>query len=188
MTYAASGPPPPFGRGAADIDPDLFDQPVVDDSGLCLDLRGKKNFAFGEPVVVELKLDTTDLLQTGNDAHPLSLYARMVEGLNAERDFKYLTPDKSALLVDNITLNMVMRRLARAHAKEGDSEQANSVLDNLMHYAESKFRPHVAGAAAVVTRGGGGGCRTTSVRYEVFCERTDSARDRACVHRSRPAR
>ncbi|MGW7086886.1 hypothetical protein ACWGH2_25820 [Streptomyces sp. NPDC054871] len=300
-----------FGRGAADIDPDLFDQPVVDDSGLRLDLRGKKNFAFGEPVVVELKLDTTDLrgrdthgflhpdydlvsiairqpsgrtvlyrpllrrcveadatvhlavdgppvyasayvgygqdghyfeqpgtyllraayvasdgsrivspvlrttvrsphnetdeqvgelmlgeeqgtlfalrgsdspsLQAGNDAlqevaqhyekHPLALYARMVEGLNAERDFKYLAPDKSALMVrpaapeqavgllspvveaslhgngvDNITLNMVMRRLARAHAKEGDTEQANGVLDQLVHYAESKFRPHVVDA------------------------------------------
>lgn len=300
-----------FGRGAADIDPDLFDQPVVDDSGLRLDLRGKKNFAFGEPVVVELKLDTTDLrgwethqflhpdydlvsiairqpsgrtllyrpllrrcveadatahlavdgpslyasayvgygqdghyfqqpgtyllrasyvasdgsrivspvlrttvrspynetdeqvgelmlgeeqgtlltlrgsdspsLQAGNDAlqevvrhyekHPLALYARMVEGLNAERDFKYLAPDKSVLKVrpaapeqavgllspvveaslhgngvDNITLNMVMRRLARAHAKEGNSEQANGVLDNLVHYAESKFRPHVVDA------------------------------------------
>ncbi|MFD3579160.1 hypothetical protein [Streptomyces sp. NPDC058644] len=297
-----------FGRGAADIDPDLFDQPVADESGLRLDLRGKKHFAFGEPVVVELKLDTTDLrgretheflhpdydlvniairqpsgrtlvyrpllrrcveadatvrltvdgaplyasayvgygqdghyfeqpgtyllraayiasdgsrivspvlrttvrspynetdenvgelmlgeeqgtllalrgsdspsLRSGNDAlqevvrhyekHPLALYARMVEGLNAERDFKYLTPDKSALLVrpaapeqavgllspvveaslhgngvDNITLNMVMRRLARAHAKEGNTEQANGVLDNLVQYAESKFRPHV---------------------------------------------
>ncbi|MEW1927859.1 hypothetical protein [Streptomyces sp. NPDC088360] len=297
-----------FGRGAADIDPDLFDQPVADESGLRLDLRGKKHFAFGEPVVVELKLDTTDLrgretheflhpdydlvniairqpsgrtlvyrpllrrcveadatvrlavdgpplyasayvgygqdghyfeqpgtyllraayiasdgsrivspvlrttvrspynetdenvgelmlgeeqgtllalrgsdspsLRSGNDAlqevvrhyekHPLALYARMVEGLNAERDFKYLAPDKSALLVrpaapeqavgllspvveaslhgngvDNITLNMVMRRLARAHAKEGNTEQANGVLDNLVQYAESKFRPHV---------------------------------------------
>ncbi|MFD0412246.1 hypothetical protein [Streptomyces sp. NPDC127108] len=297
-----------FGRGAADIDPDLFDQPVVDESGLRLELRGKKAFAFGEPVVVELKLDTTDLrgrdthdflhpdydlvsiairqpsgrtllyrplmrrcvdadatvrigadgppvyasayvgygqdghyfeqpgtyllraayvasdgsrivspvlrtivrsphnetdqhvgelmlgeeqgtlfalrgsdspsLQAGNDAlqevvqhyekHPLAVYARMVQGLNAERDFKYLTPDKSALRVrpavpeqavgllspvveaslhgngvDNITLNMVMRRLARAHAQRGDSEQANSVLDDLLRHAESKFRPHV---------------------------------------------
>ncbi|MGW5731619.1 MULTISPECIES: hypothetical protein [Streptomyces] len=298
-----------FGRGAADIDPDLFDQPVADDSGLRLDLRGKRTFAFGEPVVVELKLDTTDLrgrdthaflhpdydlvniairqpsgrtllyrpllrrcveadatvhlavagppryasayvgygqdghyfeqpgtyllrasylasdgsrivspvlrttvrtphnetdeqvgelmlgdeqgtlfalrgsdapsLQAGNDAlqevlqqyekHPLALYARMVEGLNAERDFKYLTPDKSALKVrlavpeqavsllspvveaslhgngvDDITLNMVMRRLARAHAEVGDPERANGVLDTLVQYAESKFRPHVA--------------------------------------------
>ncbi|MEV0522242.1 hypothetical protein AB0I66_02360 [Streptomyces sp. NPDC050439] len=297
-----------FGRGAADIDPDLFDQPVVDDSGLRLELRGKKHFGFGEPVVVELKLDTTDLrgrdtheflhpdydlvniairqpsgrtllyrplmrrcveadatahltadgaplyasayvgygqdghyfeqpgtyllraayiasdgsrivspvlrttvrspynetdeqvgelmlgeeqgtllalrgsdspsLQAGNDAlqevvqhydkHPLAVYARMVEGLNAERDFKYLAPDKSALNVrpaapeqavgllspvveaslhgngvDDITLNMVMRRLARAHAKEGNTEQANGVLDHLVSYAESKFRPHV---------------------------------------------
>lgn len=102
------------------------------------------------------------------EKHPLAVYARMVEGLNAERDFKYLAPDKSALLVrpaapeqavgllspvveaslhgngvDNITLNMVMRRLARAHAKEGHAEQANGVLDNLVQFAESKFRPAV---------------------------------------------
>lgn len=49
-----------FGQGAADVDPDLFDAPVVDGSGLSLALRARDAFAFGEPVVVELKLATTD--------------------------------------------------------------------------------------------------------------------------------
>jgi len=51
-----------FGTGAADVDPDLFDTPLVDHSGLALDLRtAKPGFAYGEPVVVELKLSGTSL-------------------------------------------------------------------------------------------------------------------------------
>ncbi|GAB2757678.1 hypothetical protein [Amycolatopsis magusensis] len=51
-----------FGTGAADIDPNLFDRPVVDNSGLALELRSPKpGFAYGEPVVVELKLSGTEL-------------------------------------------------------------------------------------------------------------------------------
>lgn len=57
----------PFGKGAADIDPDLFDQPIVDNSGLALELRSKGTFEYGEPVVVELKLSTTDL--RGRETH-----------------------------------------------------------------------------------------------------------------------
>lgn len=51
----------PFGVGAADTDVDLFDDPVVDNSGLTLELRSSGTFRYGEPVVVELKLATTDL-------------------------------------------------------------------------------------------------------------------------------
>ena len=50
-----------FGTGAAEIDPDVFAEPIVDNSGLALELRGRETFAYGEPVVVELKLNTTDL-------------------------------------------------------------------------------------------------------------------------------
>lgn len=49
-----------FGTGAAEIDPMLFADAVEDYSGLQLELRAKSAFAFGEPVVVELKLSTTD--------------------------------------------------------------------------------------------------------------------------------
>ena len=57
----------PFGKGAAEIDPDLFDEPIVDNSGLAFELRGKDSFGYGEPVVVELKLSATDL--RGRDTH-----------------------------------------------------------------------------------------------------------------------
>jgi hypothetical protein len=88
--------------------------------------------------------------------HPLSVYARMVKGLNAERGFKSLTPDRRLLIrpsdpvegveqltavarqssaggpLDNITLNMVLRRLARAEARRGDLERAGAVLDRMV--------------------------------------------------------
>lgn len=101
-------------------------------------------------------------LQAGNDAldevidrhgtHPLATYARMVKGLNAEREFKDITaakrlrvrpPDPKESIeqlsavareatIDNITLNMVMRRLARAQARQGDLDQANAVMDEMV--------------------------------------------------------
>jgi hypothetical protein len=56
-----------FGKGAAEIDPDLFDAPLVDNSGLALELRSNGAFEYGEPVVVEIKLSTTDL--RGRETH-----------------------------------------------------------------------------------------------------------------------
>lgn len=50
----------PFATGAADADPDLFADPVRDRSGLALRLEAKNVYAYGEPVVVELKLSSTD--------------------------------------------------------------------------------------------------------------------------------
>ncbi|MBB5080302.1 hypothetical protein [Nonomuraea endophytica] len=107
-------------------------------------------------------------LRSGNDAldevisrygsHPLSVYARMVKGLNAEREFKDLTPAKNLRIrppdtkesieqlgvvvrdasIDNITLNMVMRRLARAEARQGDLAQAHAVMDTMIATFEAK--------------------------------------------------
>jgi hypothetical protein len=57
----------PFAKGAGEIDPDLFDQPLTDDSGLAFELRAKDAFGYGEPVVVELKLSATDL--RGRETH-----------------------------------------------------------------------------------------------------------------------
>jgi hypothetical protein len=57
----------PFGKGAAEIDPELFDAPVLDQSGLELELRSKASLAYGEPAVIELKLSTTD--SRGRDVH-----------------------------------------------------------------------------------------------------------------------
>lgn len=57
----------PFGKGAAEVDPEMFDEPIDDNSGLALDLRAKETFEYGEPVVVELKLSATDL--RGRETH-----------------------------------------------------------------------------------------------------------------------
>jgi hypothetical protein len=300
----------PFGRGAAEIDPGMFDQPTVDNSGLLLELRSKEAFDYGEPVVVELKLSTTDLrgrathdylhpnnglvniaiqqpsgqtvmyrplmprcvdsdrrvqldsteqpaiyqsayigygrdgfyfqqpgrytlraqyvaadgsrvvsqvlrllvrsplsradeqvaelmlgedqgqlfyllgsdsdaLKAGNQAldtvldehgdHPLAVYARLVKGINAEREFKNLTADKSLEVrpakpeqciqllssvvetsaageqgVDNLTLNTVLRRLAQAHAKAGNDDKVPEVMDRMVEvFSKKKVNPYV---------------------------------------------
>jgi hypothetical protein len=50
----------PFIVGSAVEDPEAFSNPIEDNSGLRLELRAKGSFALGEPVVVEIKLATTD--------------------------------------------------------------------------------------------------------------------------------
>ncbi|MEQ4724846.1 hypothetical protein [Nonomuraea sp. B19D2] len=90
--------------------------------------------------------------------HPLAVYARMVKGLNAEREFKALTAGKRLRVrppdpkqgiehltrvagdasIDNITLNMVMRRLARAEARQGDLRRANAVMDQMVATFQAK--------------------------------------------------
>jgi hypothetical protein len=66
-----------FGTGAADIDADIFAPPVEDRSGLALELRAKDTFAYGEPVVAELKLSATDTrgVVTHGYLHPKDDYA-----------------------------------------------------------------------------------------------------------------
>jgi hypothetical protein len=90
--------------------------------------------------------------------HRLATYARMVKGLNAEREFKALTTGKRLRIrppdpkqgiehltrvaqeatIDNITLNMVLRRLARAQARQGDLQRANAVMDKMVALFEAK--------------------------------------------------
>jgi hypothetical protein len=62
----------PFGKGAGELDPDLFEGPAEDRSGLALEVRPKPAYAYGEPVVVELKLSTTDMrgMTTHGFLHP----------------------------------------------------------------------------------------------------------------------
>ncbi|WP_431934102.1 hypothetical protein [Nonomuraea jabiensis] len=91
-------------------------------------------------------------------AHPLAVYARMVKGLNAEREFKAVTKGKRLRVrppdpkqgiehlsqvardasIDNITLNMVMRRLARAEARQGHLDRANAVMDQMVATFQAK--------------------------------------------------
>lgn len=117
-------------------------------------------------------------LETGNKAfdevidrhgkHPLSVYARLVRGINAGRNFKTILADKGLcerapepettinLLspvvsaprqterVDNITLNLATRRLARAQKRTGNEEEANATLDQMVRtFHDKKLRPHV---------------------------------------------
>ncbi|GAB3174833.1 hypothetical protein [Telluribacter humicola] len=51
----------PFGLGAADLDPLLFADPIEDLSGLRLSIKAAESYYFGEPIVVELKLELTDI-------------------------------------------------------------------------------------------------------------------------------
>jgi hypothetical protein len=96
--------------------------------------------------------------------HPLAVYAQLAKGINCARDFKDLTPDKRLHVreaepgdavkllaaveqasaanddagVDNITLNMAMRRRARAEARAGSPARAAKVMDRMVSLFESK--------------------------------------------------
>lgn len=292
-----------FGIGAAEFDSQPFNQPLEDNSGLKLELRAKKSFVQSEPVVVEVKLSTTDrrgkrvhsrihpnygfvqlavqmpngqtipfqplveqcvetetilldddnpsiyasayvgygkkgfyfdqsglyqvraiyhaldgseivsnslmlrvrnpldrqedeiadlysghdqgtlfyllgsdseFLASGNKAlenvvdkygkHPLAVYAHLVRGINAGRNFTTVTEDKKLEHrkaqtaesaeslksvvdtskkgdgVDNITLNMAMRRLARAQQGEGREQAAADTLDDLVNFFRDKLK------------------------------------------------
>lgn len=127
----------------------------------------------------------SDSLNSGNRAlenvidrysdHPLSVYAKLVKGINAGRAFKTVTEDKKLVQrqpdtgeaiksltevveastktdvdgkpegLDNITLNMAMRKLARAQTREGDLDKAERTLDYLVGYFKDQLhlRPHV---------------------------------------------
>lgn len=61
--------------GSAVEDPEAFSKPLVDNSGLKLELRSRNRvdrFLLGEPVVVEIKLSTTDLrgVKVHSNLHP----------------------------------------------------------------------------------------------------------------------
>lgn len=117
-------------------------------------------------------------LRSGNNAfdevidrhgkHPLSVYARLVRGINAGRNFKTILAGKGfserapepettiELLapvvsaprqgerLDNITLNLVNRRLARAQKRTGNEDAANATLEQMVRtFHDKKLRPHV---------------------------------------------
>ena len=94
--------------------------------------------------------------------HPLAIYAKLVRGINASRDFKKLSPTKKLTVrkahtedatatlgtvieeltgdrgIDNITLNMVLRRLARTEMKAGNAERGNATLDRMVEIFRKK--------------------------------------------------
>jgi hypothetical protein len=123
----------------------------------------------------------SDALKRGNEAldellakhgkHPLAIYASLVKGINAGRDYKRMAadmPEKAVSVrkaesgesihqlasvaeasagergVDNITLNMVIRRIARAQKKAGDLDRAEATLDRMVEtFKRKQLKPQV---------------------------------------------
>lgn len=120
----------------------------------------------------------SQFLRHGNEAlqevveehpdHPLAVYARLAQGVNAAREFKTLTPQKQVAVrpsdpsrsqellsevlaptsaVDNITLTQAARALMRSQERTGDSAGANDTVELLL----ATLRRRQVGAT-IVTR------------------------------------
>lgn len=112
--------------------------------------------------------NSLDAVLEKHGRHPLAVYARLVKGVNAGRHFKTVTgekkldermpaPEESRDLLsqavessmkgaglDNITLNMAARRLARAQRRMGDEEGARATLNGTIKFFRRKaLKPHV---------------------------------------------
>jgi len=100
--------------------------------------------------------------------HPLAVYARLVRGMQLGREFKMITSDRelkvrppdnsasAALLsdvteasivgngVDNITLNQVMRQLARVQDAAGKEKEAKATAQRMVqHFRKQELPSHV---------------------------------------------
>ena len=132
---------------------DLF---YGDDQGTILYLLGSDSeFLKGGNEAFDMVLD-----KYGD--HPLSVYARLVKGINAGRTFKTISPEykiearnsqpeqsisllttvvdasKAKAGVDNITLNMTMRSMARIQQNAGDDSGAKATMDQMVNIFSSK--------------------------------------------------
>jgi len=94
--------------------------------------------------------------------HPLSVYAALVHGVNASRDFKIVGTDRKVTIrkhdakrcadligkvfkaagkgdwVDHATLSFAMRKAAESHLKSGDRIAAKKTLDSLKAYLDKQ--------------------------------------------------
>lgn len=72
----------PFGVGAAEVDRQKFADPIEDGSGLRLTIDAPRSVAFGEPVVLQLNLETTDTRGkiVNQHLHPNTSYVQV--GIN----------------------------------------------------------------------------------------------------------
>jgi hypothetical protein len=106
--------------------------------------------------------DALELLADKHAAHPLAVYAHLVKGYNASREFKTISRDyqvsvrqpniseaKKSLTavmeastgetgVDNITLNATMRRLARTELIAGNKREAQATLTKMVNIFKKK--------------------------------------------------
>ncbi len=120
----------------------------------------------------------SDHLVNGNEAlnqvleeypdHRLAVYAQLVQGFNASREFKKITPDhkvevrepqsdkavsflssvveasKAEAGVDNITLNQTMQCMVRTQAQAGQTKEARATINELGAIFRKKgLKPHV---------------------------------------------
>lgn len=119
-----------------------------------------------------------EYLKKGNDAlklvadkykdHPLAVYSQFIQGVNQQRTFKTITPEKTMLVrkpnfaggeallneviekskagngLDNISLNQSMQILAKAYQREGNMKAAESTVKNIVaHFNKQPIRQEV---------------------------------------------
>jgi hypothetical protein len=121
----------------------------------------------------------SQFLSRGNEAldqvldkhrnHPLSVYARLIKGINESREFKTFTTEKDKVNVrkprlieskelltdvvdvsekgkgiDNITLSQTMRKLAEVQKAAGDEKGANATISHMVEvFRQKDLKPHV---------------------------------------------
>jgi hypothetical protein len=133
-----------------------------DEQGTLLFLRGSDSeFLKGGNEAFDLVLDKYA-------DHKLAVYARLVKGFNAAREFKTITPDfrvqvrepqpekavallssvvdasKAEKGVDNITLNQTMQRMALTQIEAGDQQGARATINEMgIIFRAKKLKPHV---------------------------------------------
>ncbi|MDB5207432.1 MAG: hypothetical protein JWR72_2507 [Flavisolibacter sp.] len=118
--------------------------------------------------------DALDLVIDKFKDHPLAVYAEYVKGVNAQRTFKTITPGKDLIVrkpdfaegeklltqviekskagdgLDDIRLNKTMRTLATAYLREGNMEEAQATMNNMVAYFnEQPIKQHVKDLVAV---------------------------------------
>lgn len=135
-------------------------------------------FGAQQGALLSLLGSDDDTLKNGNDAfdlmldkhpkHKLSLYARLLKGINAGRNFKKLTADKQLLLrkadaeqnarlltavvdaseagqgIDNITLNQTMRSLISVQKQAGNERNARETRNRMVElFTRKGLKPTV---------------------------------------------
>lgn len=137
-------------------DEEVADLLLGDEQGMQLYLLGS------DSPHLEDGAEALELLGEKYAKHPLAVYAHLVMGYNASREFKTITPDyqvsvrqpdieqaKKSLTavadastgesgVDNITLNATMRHLARAELIAGKKREAQATLTKMVNIFKKK--------------------------------------------------
>ncbi len=138
---------------------DLF---LGDDQGMLLYLLGSDSESLRSGT------DAFDLVLEKYSDHPLAVYANLINGFNASREFKDISDDYqvavrepeygkadkllSAVIdaseagrgVDNITLNMTMQCMVRTEILSGKKEKAQATIKRMIGIFEKKsLKPHV---------------------------------------------